>query len=246
MSRIGYIKYLDFIIKIEVLDNIKLDFDIVSKNVLNETGYKFATYLTTHYKVILISHLVKNDIIHEKDLYKVNNVYYNNEFYYKLKEVAFFVNFMFYEQYNLFTNNVIDTYRNYWYNGELKEEYSHKNGIRKGKYKSYYINGKMLEECEYNHDKKNGKYKKYHNNGKLMIECIYNHDRIEGEYIEYDKNGKESSIIVNINGEYKNIKEMRDKEIKDKEIKDKHIKDKEIRDKEIRDKKIRDEEIRDK
>ncbi|MGL4567916.1 MAG: WG repeat-containing protein [Fusobacteriaceae bacterium] len=74
-------------------------------------------------------------------------------------------NGIFYEvnQQKGFTGKAVSKYSN----GQIKEEFSFKNGKPNGIFKVYYENGQLKEEGSYKDSKLNGSYKKYYENGHI-------------------------------------------------------------------------------
>lgn len=95
-------------------------------------------------------------------------------------------------------------YTEYHYNGKLKMEYFHNNGIKEGLYKEYNYNGLLIKECNYVNGNLNGIYKTYFTDGKLQIETTYKNNKIHGEYIENYNNSNRIYIKCNF---YEGIRE---------------------------------------
>jgi antitoxin component YwqK of YwqJK toxin-antitoxin module len=122
----------------------------------------------------------------------------------------------------------METIKNYYDNGILKEEYSlNSDGKKEGHYKFYYPNGGIKKKGVYinqqldgeyieyfnnsntyfienfNNGVQEGEYKKYFNNGQLKIKSNYENNQLNGDYISYHQNGN-----VNIIAKYKNNKKI--------------------------------------
>lgn len=214
---IGYFVFNDYVIEIEVLDNLS-----PLTNIINT---EYATYRTKKYKIISITNFLTMTKVNsdESNYYKINDVidHVTMKIDYVLnKDIAI------YNTYNNRKNSVLEylktksgIFRNYHPNGQLKIQVYHNNGLFEGEYiyydmdglcdidkhnimyQEYYINGvkdgnyisywgdgTIQKKITYNNGKLNGKYRSYYENGNLKIICNYKNGLKNGLYIEYHKN----------------------------------------------------------
>jgi hypothetical protein len=165
---IGYAKYDDYILTIQTnnctsMGNLKIYCDTLPDDIISTTRF-----CTTSYKVIEIEDLLGNkydninDILKNKYKYYNDNDdnnnkfivgnYYNNDDihieFFLIKKLAFDDRFIEKEQWKIF-NNYEGVYRSYFYNGNISDEYYHRNGIIQGKRIKYWYNGTIMEESNY-------------------------------------------------------------------------------------------------
>ena len=216
--KIGFVPLYEYIIEIEVYD------DIINDDVINPD---YASYQTLNYKVISITSIITNETIDsighaditldvgktyseveisktfdtQEEFDEFKEYYLEEQYtltYHKLREVAFFDSF--YGKCKLFTNGYTGKCLEYHDNGQLYIDCNYINGRFDGKYLKYHDNGQLKEICSYIDDNKNGLYKKYHMNGQPERDCNYINGTIEdGEHLDYYDNGQ---IFYKIN--YKN------------------------------------------
>jgi len=80
--------------------------------------------------------------------------------------------------------------REYYDNGQLKEEGQYLLGQRHGSFQSYYINGKRKVECTYYRGGLHDEYKEFYISGKKKLEGEYINNVRNGDFKEYHDNGK--------------------------------------------------------
>ena len=77
------------------------------------------------------------------------------------------------------------TYKEYYYNDNIKLEYEYLAGKKNGKYKEYYDNGRIKYECEYIDGEKIGKGIEYYENGKIKRDYGKQIETENGSYTTY-------------------------------------------------------------
>ena len=194
----GYIKFCNYIIKIQSYNHKP-----VSK-IINEL---YATYITSHFKVICISDIIDNNYdeleigIAKKNIkshkkskkitkLKINKIYKNKYKFYLLRDIAFNIDFIDKKQYELFVNGYSGIYTNYYDNGALREIYYHNNGVINGKYLRYYSQDVNIEyECNYVNGKIEGYAYEYWRDGKVNKQMYYINGESNGVHLIYYNNG---------------------------------------------------------
>ena len=169
MSIIGYHKADNYIITIETEDYrpyVKED-DIID--------IEYALYETKSFIVIDIEDLTGNNYESILDFVVDETYNYTNillEFY-KIKELAFYLDFILKKQWQLFPYGYAGLYKEYISNGSIVLEYYHINGKKYGQYKYYWDNtNKIRELCYYINDIKTGDNIYYNINGTIKSKNI--------------------------------------------------------------------------
>jgi len=119
--------------------------------------------------------------------------------------------------------------KEFFYNGQLKEEYSYKKGKLHGDHKEYYSNGQLKESGLYNENKRVGLNEMYYENGQIQTKTTFNQDgkynglletffsngRLEfsGEYVEGIPKGTHTGFYFN--GQMKGFIEFKDGKVLD-------------------------------
>ena len=165
---IGYVKYMCYIITIEVHTKTKIPLYLPIHNL------EYAYYKCDNFKVLKIDKIGSSDYIQNinynaKNNYinlEINKTYkYNIDINYHINyKVAFDYNFMELKQYKLFENGYSGFYKIYTFSGLPILEYYHNNGIKEGGEKIYDIKGDLTRTIEWVGGKKNGYEITYHNN----------------------------------------------------------------------------------
>ena len=75
-------------------------------------------------------------------------------------------------------------------NGQLRDLYFYKNGIREGLFESFHPNGQLRERAFYADGVKNGQQEIFNDLGSLSAQVTYRSGIREGAYTSYDKDGK--------------------------------------------------------
>lgn len=148
MTDIGYFKDLhnpNYIVEIKVLDNIEQK---------DGSNSMYASYITCHYTIISITSIIDDTHCTEIDIrlsyvLYVGNTYTNRIYYSKTKDKTFFEFFNLCKQWKLFPNSFSGVCKNYYDNGQLKQEYFRINSNIFGKRILYDKNGKITIECDY-------------------------------------------------------------------------------------------------
>ena len=147
MFIIGYHKANQYIITIET-DTYKTYLDIDDIVDINNCLYE-----TNNFSVLKIEDLMGNtyesvlDFIVNEDYNYINH---SLEFF-KIRENAFYLDFIFKKQWNLFPDGYSGNYKEILKNGTIVLEYFHINGIKNGYYKLYY-NNKLTKTYFYFND----------------------------------------------------------------------------------------------
>lgn len=149
MSIIGYHKAENYIITIETE---------YYRSYVNENdiiNHETALYETKSFIVIDIEDITGNNYDSILDFVVDETYNYTNivlEFY-KIKELAFYLDFILKKQWKFFPNGYAGLYKEYLSNGSIVLEYFHINGKKYGQYKYYWDNtNKIREECYYFND----------------------------------------------------------------------------------------------
>jgi len=109
--------------------------------------------------------------------------------FFKIKELAFHLDFILNEQWQYFPDGYAGLYKEYLSNGTKVLEYYHINGIKYGKYKYYWNNNHIHEIYNYINDKKNGDFTTFYINGTIKSKGYYNNNFLKYDYYEYDDIG---------------------------------------------------------
>jgi len=86
--------------------------------------------------------------------------------------------------------DLVNTYKSYFYNGFLEDEFSYKNNEIQGIRKEYFTNGKVKQEQSFKYGERNGKNTLYFENGNIKEESIYINDVQHGTTLYYNETGK--------------------------------------------------------
>ena len=184
MSIIGYHKADKYIITIETEKY---------RTYLKEEEIKdinYALYETKSFIIIDIEDLNGNK--YDKILdFGVDLTYnYTNlilEFF-KIKELAFNLDFILKKQWIHFPDGYAGFYKEYLSNGTKVLEYFHINGIKFGECKYYWSNNHIHEIYNYINDKKNGEFYTFYINGSIKSKGYYVDNFLKFDYYEYDDN----------------------------------------------------------
>jgi antitoxin component YwqK of YwqJK toxin-antitoxin module len=220
--KIGFVPLYEYIIEIEVYD------DIINDDVINPD---FASYQTLNYKVISITSIITNESIDsigyaditldvgktyseveisktfdtQEEFDEFKEYYLEEQYtltYHKLREVAFFDSF--YGKCKLFTNGYTGKCLEYHGNGQSYIDCNYINGRFDGKYLKYHDNGKLERDCNYvNGTIEDGELLDYYDNGQIFYKCNYKNRFLDGKCIKYLKNGFIDEIKTYVNGELK-------------------------------------------
>jgi len=79
--------------------------------------------------------------------------------------------------------------REFYPNGNIKEEAVYKNGVLNGYLKKYSESGTLLSKAEYQDGDLNGVYKEFYVTGKIKTEIEYVNNKKDGAQKEYDPEG---------------------------------------------------------
>lgn len=90
--------------------------------------------------------------------------------------------------------------REYYSNGNIKEEVEYKEGYKNGYSKEYSRDGYLKEESEYKKGKVDGVRKLYYDSGKLQIYQEWKNDELNGKSKHYYENGNLSYESTDVNG----------------------------------------------
>jgi antitoxin component YwqK of YwqJK toxin-antitoxin module len=92
-------------------------------------------------------------------------------------------------------------YREYYANGQLKDEEFYRGGKREGLSRWYYEGGKLKGEATFKNGEQEGWLKDYYENGQLKFEAIYKNGKPDGPFKFYDEKGQLKNEGVFRNGE---------------------------------------------
>lgn len=200
---IGYFVYNDYVIEIEVLNNLSPLHDI---NIINA---EYATYHTTKYKIISITNFLTMTKVNsdESNYYKINNI---NEHVTMKIDYVLNKDIAIYNTYNNPKNSVLEylknksgIFRNYHKNGQIKIQVYHNNGIFEGEYIYYYIDGSCAKITNFINGILHGKCIEYFYNGQIALDSNYINGNLDGKYRSYYKNSN-LKIICNYKNGLKN------------------------------------------
>jgi antitoxin component YwqK of YwqJK toxin-antitoxin module len=224
MINIGYIPVYNYIVKIEILDNIDLppelrinnnpDFSInMTKkfkviyiiNYLDDSSLEKISYEINEFNYYMYKHLqIKNVKLQNyqsiEKSYELNKIYNEHRYYYKTLNRAINENFIKYKLYTKYPNGYSGIHITYHDNGQIKEKYFHNNGIKEGLYQLFYSSGGIEKEINYINGLKHGELKIY-NGTNLNIYENYNIDELHGLciYYNYGRLSKEYKVEISYN-----------------------------------------------
>lgn len=162
---IGYFRYIiDYIIKIEVLDDINND---------SALDKEHAVHSTKLFKVLSIVIWKTGKQINNVEMFRIGHIYTIFKWYSLNEELALFNYFGATIDEEIYLKNKSGVFRKYDDYGEIKKEYFHNNGIKEGTEKIY-RDGDLIEENNYIGGKLNGKSISYLNGEeKVIYYCNY-------------------------------------------------------------------------
>lgn len=183
MSIVGYHKTENYIITIETEK-----YNSYMKEIKNA---ECALYETKSFIVIDIEDLCGThyDSIFDfviESIYNYTNI--TLEFF-KIKNVAFNLDFIFKQQWKYFPSGFAGFYTEYLSDGTKLIEYYHINGIKNGEYKYYWPNEQIHELFHYVNNIQNGDFTSYYTNGTIKSKGLYINNHLKGDYYEYDYMG---------------------------------------------------------
>jgi antitoxin component YwqK of YwqJK toxin-antitoxin module len=181
MSIIGYHKADKYIITIETED-----YRLYLKNEDEIINSDYALYETKNFNVIDIEDLRGEHYDKILDFVVDETYNYTNlllEFF-KIKELAFYIDFILKKQWEIFPDGYTGLYKEYLSNGAILIEYFHINGKKYGECKYYRDKNKIHEIIHYVNDVKFGEYIEFYINGKTKTKGYFsnNHLQIISEY----------------------------------------------------------------
>lgn len=116
------------------------------------------------------------------------------------KIIAYYDNGRISREFEYINGQQIGTYKTYYYEGQLKDEFVNENNEYQGPKITYYKNGKIKERKEYLFGEPHGKHTKYYEDGTLKEEASYNNGIQVGNATSYDKTGKKTKSEDYFNG----------------------------------------------
>jgi len=148
---IGYIKYKYYIITIHIENYEDLWYSDRILNIVSDDIERYGLhkdtirYAVKKYRIYDIEDVIGNKF-KKIDLFEIGEEKNHDDYivFYKLKERAFYENFINDKQYLLFKNGYAGIFRTYHWNGSLFEEYYHINGNIEGNKKVFLSNGKII------------------------------------------------------------------------------------------------------
>jgi antitoxin component YwqK of YwqJK toxin-antitoxin module len=84
----------------------------------------------------------------------------------------------------------IETRRDYYSNGQLREEVKYQNGEFHGLYRRWYKNGQLEFEWNFENGERHGLQRNWYKNGQLMCEVTYENGELHGLYRRWYDNGQ--------------------------------------------------------
>ncbi len=120
------------------------------------------------------------------------NNFLTNNILYKEKDTVLMAKYANGQPKNVFQmkHGVKDgSYKNYFFDGSLRSEGSYLNGQETGSWKWYHENGKLSTEGQYVLGERHGTWKSYYDNGKLKDERTYNYGTMTGNRKEFNDKG---------------------------------------------------------
>lgn len=201
-----------FIAYTKIYDNdktpyiITISIEFYKCYVNNIFNSEYAIYKTNNFSIIKIEDIC-GKIFDKINDYEVDKTYALDINFWFNRDLAFNYKFIENKEYLYFKEGYSGTYKEYYYDGKLKTNYYHNNGIINGNVNFYvnnmfiqtfYINGKLhgtkkiyqndilIYECIYYDNITMGEEKTYYDTG--QIKQIKNHDN--NITIKYWKNGK--------------------------------------------------------
>jgi antitoxin component YwqK of YwqJK toxin-antitoxin module len=210
MKNIGYIPVYNYVVKIEILDNIPSpllwyinpkfsiyntkNFKVIDIiNYLDDSSLEKISYEIDEFNYYMYKHLqfknVKLQNYHPaQKSYELNKIYNDHRYYYNTFDRAINENFIEYKLYTKYQEGYSGTHISYHDNGQIKEKYFHNNGIKEGLYQLFYSSGGVEKEINYINGLKHGELKKY--NG-IYLDVLenYNMDKLHGLCI-YNNHGR--------------------------------------------------------
>lgn len=146
---LGYVCYTNYLITINVLGNYNNY--VLPNNMMHLLKKDYALYTTLLYDIIEITDIYNNSIL-ELDSFDITYLKWNKSmYYYKNKNIAY--DRLIYNIFFLSGNN--NKYNHSGYiklyhsSGNLHKEFYHNNDKIEGIYKEYYENGEIKEELNY-------------------------------------------------------------------------------------------------
>lgn len=109
--------------------------------------------------------------------------------FFKIKELAFYLDFIFKRQWECFLLGYTGHYKEYLNDGTKVLEYFHINGVKNGEYKYYWNNNQIHELYYYVNNVKNGEFMSFYMNNNIKAKGYFIDNHLRGEYFEYDYEG---------------------------------------------------------
>lgn len=150
----------------------------------------FALYNISQFTIIKIEDICSN-IFDKINNYEVNKSYSQNINCWFNRNLAFNYKFIENKEYLFFKEGYSGIYKEYYYDGKLKTDYYHNNGIINGNV-NFYVNN-MFIQTFYIDGRLHGT-KKIYQNHILIYECIYYNDINIGEEKTYYDSGEIKEI----------------------------------------------------
>jgi antitoxin component YwqK of YwqJK toxin-antitoxin module len=120
----------------------------------------------------------------KKDMHKISGLVYNEH-----GEVGFFKNGL--------RNGI---HKEWFRNGNLKDEISYSNGLKDGEFRYWDDKGQLLKEGHYIQNNLDGLIKEWYHNGNIKLEVNYKNGYMHGLRTEWYKSGHKWSEQIMENG----------------------------------------------
>ncbi|MBC34685.1 MAG: hypothetical protein CL663_01390 [Bacteroidetes bacterium] len=88
----------------------------------------------------------------------------------------------------------IGTWKNFYANGQVAEQYSFLNSMIEGERTHYFTNGQIQLKYEYRNGKKHGSFFSYRIDGELETQGQYVNDQKKGLWVTVDEEGKRTEV----------------------------------------------------
>jgi hypothetical protein len=120
----------------------------------------------------------------KKDMHKLSGIVYNE-----------------YGEIGFFKNGLREGIHKEWFrNGNLKDEISYSNGLKDGEFRYWDTSGQLLKEGHYFKNNLDGFIKEWYHNGNIKLEVHYKNGEMHGLRTEWYKSGHKWSEQIMENG----------------------------------------------
>ena len=81
-------------------------------------------------------------------------------------------------------------FESYYMSGQLRSQFTHKDGVEEGPYELYYRDGQLKERGSFRGGRVDGLFESYHPNGRLWEKGYYEDEEVDGLFEAYDEGGR--------------------------------------------------------